>query len=402
MKTVAIIGLLGVLVADLALAQTRNEKRRTKKPRPTPSSAETPITAPGSADTTEEPPPASSTESSSDLDSQPTKTSTAPKKSGGDKPSVDANLKGPTWMYDLGLTATPGVWFENNKFNSVVSIGQGSGDYESKESDGDLKLKMKIQAADLSLDFAAKTPSKKIAYGFALGASRSQVDVDGGVATIKVKNSTKTDSPDFSAFVSTQVRPGIWVGYATSWKTNFKKAEQKISSDGATVSDTTSTSRFESSANAVAIEVISPTSHAGVEISIENDDEDTSKSVGLPFRFSVSDTLFTGFTLTSKDETDFDSGKKSSASSVEVEVGQQFSSSAYLVSYEYLLGKSSSLTSNSISKEKTLSSAFTFGPPKGMRFGVALGYSDQRETESGTTKSVFKTPYIAFLIGRSN
>jgi hypothetical protein len=109
--------------------------------------------------------------------------------------------------------------------------------------------------------------------------------------------------------------------------------------------------------------------------------------------------VFTGFKLTGVEATEFDSGVQSVASSVEVELGQQFVNSAYRVFYEYLMLKESSATSGSIRKLKTLSAAFTFGPPKGVRLGVTVGYNDQRMINSDTAESAFKLPYLALVVG---
>jgi hypothetical protein len=394
-------GLLGVLMPSLSLAQSKSERRRSKTTKLAPLDSGTSGRFSESAE-----PIAGESESESTLippEAKPQSTRAAGiiKRNGNENLVNDANLKGPTWMYRLGLVGTPGIWYETNSFESVITASQGAGDSKAKDSDGDLKIKGKIQLGGLSMIAAAKAPSKKIAYGFTVGVSRVTSEFEGQLGGTKIDGKQKTDIPKLSAFVSSQVRPGIWAGYAGSWGTTFKKETREVYIDTKS-SDTTATKRLESSTNAVSIEIVSATSHAGLEVAIESDKDEMSKSVTLPLRFSVTDTMFTGFKLTGVEATEFDSGVQSVASSVEVELGQQFVNSAYRVFYEYLMLKESSATSGSIRKQKTLSAAFIFGPPKGVRLGVTVGYNEQRMINSDAAESAFKLPYLALVVGSWN
>jgi hypothetical protein len=402
MRNLLTVFLATLMIAEVSLAQSKTDKRRSKKSKaPATNSEVAPSDPTGSTNIGEEPPPSSTNDSEMATD-ETSKGRRDPKKVSDSKVSTQGTIRGPGWMFDLGLTATPGEFYESSLVSAITTLGQATVSLKSTSDDSEISYNAKPQFASLASTYQAKTSSKKFAYGVSADVTRSIGKGDITSGGVKASISTKDDNPSTSAFVSAQVRPGLWFGFGSKWGNSFNKTETKTSFNGTTVSDTTETERKETTSQVFAFEVISNTSRAGLEYEIESDKNELSRSIDLPLRLGVTETLFTGFTLNQTDEDDFESAEKKSSFGVSWDVGQQFSSFGYLLSYDYDVKKSVSASTQSLNKTKAGSIAIIMGPPKGMRFGVGLAYFDSIITES--PKSVLKTryPMLALFLTRAN
>ena len=388
--------------AEVTFAQTKPDKRRNKKNKtPATNSEVAPSDSTGSTNTGEEPPPSSTNYSDMAADA----TSKGPrdsKKFAESKTSSEGIARGPGWMFISGLTATPGQLYESSVVSTAIILSQGTISIKSTSDDGETSFSSKPQTGDLVASYEAKTSSKKIAYGLAAGVGRSIFKVDGTAGGVKANISSKIDRPNALAFVSSQVRPGLWFGFGSQWATSFDKTETKVSLNGTTLSDTTKTERKETTSQMVSFDMLSNTSRVGLEYQIKSDETELTRSVSFPLRLGVTETLFTGFTLNQSDGDDFESADKKSSFGVTWDVGQQFSSFGYMLSYDYDVEKSVSASTRSLDKTKTGTIAIMIGPPKGMRFGGEIAYSDSIKKES--PKSVLKTryPMLGLFLTRAN
>lgn len=399
MKTSLVLGLFLALISDFALAQPKPEKRRVKKSKPASSSPETSSSESDEASkTSEEPPPSISGETTSEGDSKPIRDLGSSKKGPDAKASNDSNPKGPSWMFGLNLIASPNNWFESDSAFSSINLSQAEEKSTTTDTDGSKSsAKEKTDTMSINIGYDAKTSSKKIAYGISTQIEREKVN------KVEAKSTEQSDTPKFYGYVSAQVRPGIWIGYGNIWQTAFSKRTSKVA-DGTTgnLVDEKSTSREESAFQAVSLEVLSASGHAGLDYFTYSAPGVAVNQISFPIRFGITETLFTGIKLTS---TQFDFllfDYKGRSQSVATEIGQQFPKFGYRIEYNYVFSTYGFPSESTIfqnltnEKEKELSISFMMGSPKGVRFGAELSYSDSK-SEAASSVEKTKTPGLSLF-----
>jgi hypothetical protein len=408
-KTV-IIAIL-TLLAQQVSAQSVSDKSKRKRPK-LPVASQPSYSAPmteGASSTEDSSPSPYSEDDFSEQSEQSKKSSKqalVPKQNSSITNS-DWSIRGPSWMFGLGINAIPDTPFDSTMIDSAISISQGTLEYKSTDSDGSTTLKAKPQYGTLSAGFSVKNASKKLVWGANFEIDRSIFNTDGTLAltvgnTAQMSIKDKTDTPRSKSFVSIQAKPGLWIGLSSGWKKIFRKIESKATVESTTLKDTVRTTRSEASVHTAGLEYISPTGQAGVEYKTETSQDSIENSWTFPLRFSLSESLFAGASLSSSQSDDMNDMSKTSGHTFQVEAGQQNSSSAHLISYAYTVEKSISAASSKLNKTNTTTIASIFGPPKGTRVGGGFVYSVQKETEGAESQTDMAFPALLFYVTRVN
>ena len=217
MRVSVALVLVTCFFAEVTFAQTKPYKRRSKKNKaPATNSEVAPSDPTGSTNIGEEPPPSSTNDSEMTTDAT-SRGPHDPKKVSDSKVATQGTIRGPGWMFALGLTATPGEFYESSVVSAITTLGQATVSLKSTSDDSEISYNAKPQFASLASTYQAKTSSKKFAYGVSTDVTRSIGKGDVTSGGVKASISTKDDNPSTSAFVSAQVRPGLWFGFGSKW-----------------------------------------------------------------------------------------------------------------------------------------------------------------------------------------
>jgi len=322
-------------------------------------------------------------------------------------PSPISYVKSPSWLLDLGLTATPGIPFESSAASMTTTLGQGKFHSKKRILDPDTveiasKGHYTIQVGSIGLNYASMLMSQRIFLGLETEVDRTHVMIKSestsnvGSLSSKLTGVANEDIPQATTSLAYQAKPGLWLGVSSSWQKNFDKVEAKGTVGSQDVKRTT-TSNFESSAHSVAVEMLDYPGHIGLEFGIEDDGDEKKSGWAVPFRLAPRESLFVGATVGQSQTEDMSNNEKSIESLYSIHAGRQLSNIAYLATFKYSLEKAISDTVHSTEKTKTFAVEAIMGAKVGMRYGIVATYqlgtkieSDgNNEDNEGGTASVY-------------
>ena len=319
-------------------------------------------------------------------------------------------VKSPSWLLDLGLTATPGIQFESSAASINTIVGQGK--LHSKKTSLEpetvgttRKDHYTIQVGSIGLSYASMLMSQRIYLGLqaqvdrAYARIRSESTSNIGSLSSKLTGVLNYDTPQETTSLAYQAKPGLWIGVSSSWKKNFQKIEAKGTVSSIDINEKT-TSNFESSAHTVAVEVIDYPGHFGFEFGIEDDRDEKKSGWAVPFRLAARESLFVGATVGQSQTVDMSNNDKSIESLYSLHAGRQLSNIAYLATFEYSLEKAISDTLHSTEKTKTLTVGAVMGAKVGMRFGILASYELITKIESDGNNEDLEGGTASFYIAR--
>ena len=299
-------------------------------------------------------------------------------------------VKSPSWLLDLGLTATPGIQFESSAASMTTIVGQGK--FHSKKTSLEpetvgttRKDHLTIQVGSIGLSYASMLMSQRIYLGLEARADRDHAMIKSestsnvGSLSSKLTGVLNRDTPQETTSLAYQAKPGLWIGVSSSWKKNFQKFEAKETVNSIDFNEKTN---FESSAHTVAVEIIDYPGHFGFEFRIEDDRDEKKSGWTVPFRLAARESLFVGATVGQSQTVDMSNNDKSIESLYSLHAGRQLSNIAYLATFKYSLEKAISDTLHSTEKTKTLTVGAVVGAKVGMRFGILASYELSTKLES--------------------